>query len=121
MKILLIEDDGMTRLTFSRYLEEWRSVAVITAGGPREFRQKLADHSDIALVITDYNLESPRDRGLGATIVEYTRRNYPTLPIIVVSGDHYTAQSDPIIAKYGIPCIPKDIVGIKEAILRILS
>jgi two-component system, cell cycle sensor histidine kinase and response regulator CckA len=80
-KVLLVEDEDMVRAVAERALVR-QGYTVITACDGEQGLERLAEESDIALLISDVvmpNMDGP-------TMVTQARRDYPGLPVLFMSG-----------------------------------
>ena|ERR1700687_1959121 len=113
MKILVIDDDKMVRLTLSKILNHSGHKVVTAADGKHGMILLRAEHPDV--VITD--LIMPEQEGFQTIVM--IRRDYPDIKIIAISGglrqgNHdalATAAAlgaDEVIAK---PFEPADLLG----------
>lgn len=81
--ILLIDDNDCIletlALRFGAYLQDWN---ILTAKNGRE-GTKIMSSLPVSLVVTD--LQMPDMDGYG--VIEFRNRNYPLVPVIVMSGN----------------------------------
>ena len=88
MKILVIDDDHLVRLTLSKILCHGGHEVVTAADGKRGMIMLRAEHPD--LVITD--LIMPEQEGFQTIVM--IRRDYPDMKIIAISGSLRKSNHD---------------------------
>jgi len=82
MMVLLVEDDAICRMDFSRQLRS-DGYEVLEAGDGAEAIELLEQHhNEIELVITDLAL--PKVNGFD--VVTNVQRRWPKIPMIMISG-----------------------------------
>ena len=82
-KILVAEDDPVTRTLISRSIESLGHVAIQASDGEVAL-SILKDNPDICLVITDMMM--PKLNGKEMILTMYGRSEFKDIPVIIVSG-----------------------------------
>jgi len=104
-KILVVDDEegihGITRMIFRGYEFEQRPIELISAMSGAEARQKLLEHTDIALVLLDVVMETDH---AGLQLVEHIRGelNNHDVRIILRTGHPGYAPEAQVIVNYDI-------------------
>ena len=120
MKILVIDDDHLVRLTLSRVLTHSGHEVVTAADGNRGMTQLHAERPDV--VITDIIM--PEQEGFQTIVM--IRRDYPEMKIIAISGGQRQGNhnvlaiaaslgADEVIAK---PFEPADLLAALERLVQ---
>jgi CheY-like chemotaxis protein len=88
-KILIVDDSEMARTTMSFSLKSKRYEVVEAANG-KEAVERLSEHDDIGLVITDLNM--PEMNGL--ELIDHIRKNCrpSDLPVYVITTESKTGN-----------------------------
>ncbi len=104
-KILVVDDEegihGITRMIFRGYEFEQRPIELISAMSGAEARQKLLEHTDIALVLLDVVMETDH---AGLQLVEHIRGELDNhdVRIILRTGHPGYAPEAQVIVNYDI-------------------
>ena len=120
MKILVVDDHPLILSALSQLLPQLaRPVTMLAAGDRDETYAVLAAHRDIALVLLDLAL--PGSRGL--ELLGRLRRDFPRLPIAVLSATHDRATVDSALGAGARGFIAKTASGreLLDAIARLLD
>ena len=120
MKILVVDDHPLILSALAQLLPQLdRPVTVIGAGDRDETYAALAAHPDVALLLLDLAL--PGSRGL--ELLGKLRRDFPRVPIAVLSATHDRATVDSAIASGARGFIAKTASArqLVEAVQRLLD
>jgi CheY-like chemotaxis protein len=116
LTVLVVDDHAHAREVISRLLEAEGYDVVIATNGT-EAIQMLEENEDIGAVVTDVSMPDMT----GVELAYHVRDHYPTLPIVIVSGDIGEMERS-VIARAGVPFLKKPVhaealyAAIKEAI-----
>jgi CheY-like chemotaxis protein len=81
--VLLVDDEAIIRMAFAEHLRD-NGFAPIEAGSGEEALKVLRNGAQADVVITDLTLDGQVD---GAKLIRSIQSEYPSIPIIVISGD----------------------------------
>jgi CheY-like chemotaxis protein len=110
LRMLVVDDEPMVRHVFRRWLTA-EGASVVDAESVTAACSLLAGGSKFDLVITDHRMP-----GLsGADLVEWVRKRWPDLPVLVFSGVPSIAERREVIEK------PVRGPDLKAAIVDLLS
>jgi chemotaxis signal transduction protein/ABC-type nitrate/sulfonate/bicarbonate transport system substrate-binding protein/CheY-like chemotaxis protein len=84
MKILVVEDSGITRKMEVKILKELGFNQLIEAGDGEEAIKKLADNSDVCLIISDWNM--PNKSGFELLVWVRGNEPYAKIPFIMATA-----------------------------------
>lgn len=86
MRILIVEDDSIVRMSFVSHLKEFYEIYDCeNASEARDYLNMIK----FDLIITDINMPKINGFGTGSDLIEYVNKNHLHIPIIIV-----TAYSD---------------------------
>ena len=80
--VLLIEDEALIRMGTSAMLED-SGFLVLEAANADEAKVIVADHPEIAVVITDVQMPGSMD---GLAFASMLHRDYSHIPVLITSG-----------------------------------
>ena len=119
-KILVIEDDVVTRSMLSKLVESLGHVAIQSCDG-RQGWETLWENRDISLVITDMMMPDMDGREL----IQILRGNeeFRALPVIIVSGVLSEQEVAPLVKLGNCTFLPKPIKSdqLKQRISSVLG
>ncbi len=81
MSVLLVDDDGLVRLTLGALLED-AGLDVVEAGSLKEARERLADGGAFELVVLDHSLGD----GAGSELLGELRQLTPAPRVAMLTG-----------------------------------
>lgn len=81
MSVLLVDDDGLVRLTLGALLED-EGLDVVEAGSLKEARERLADGGAFELVVLDHSLAD----GAGSELLGELRALTPAPRVAMLTG-----------------------------------
>ncbi len=81
-KVLLVDDDATHRLAASRVLRGYFGSKILTAASGAEALDRIAEHPDLALVISDFFMPDMN----GAELRQQAQEHYPALPFLLLSA-----------------------------------
>jgi CheY-like chemotaxis protein len=81
--VLVVEDEAIIRLSVVAVLQD-AGFTVLEAQSSAEALEQLAQHSDINVLLTDVRMSG---RMSGLALVALVHRDYPGIPVIVMSGN----------------------------------
>ncbi len=100
--ILIVDDEDLIRDLLADALSD--DFNILTASNGEEALKLFEQHRDeISLVITDLIMPQMR----GDVLAEKLRDQYPTLPIVFISGYEREIQPDALLAKGNAVFLPK--------------
>jgi DNA-binding NarL/FixJ family response regulator len=120
MKILVVDDHPLVMSALGQLLPQLgRSVTMLGAGDRDEAYAMLAANPDVALVLLDLAL--PGSRGL--ELLGRLRRDFPRLPIAVLSATHDRATIESALASGARGFLAKTASGAElvDAVARLLD
>jgi CheY-like chemotaxis protein len=82
MKVLVVEDEPIIRLGMVSSIED-AGYAVIEAANADEAISRLAQDSEVGVVVTDVDMPGSMD---GIRLAHYVRRRWPPIQLLVISG-----------------------------------
>lgn len=82
MKVLVVEDEPIIRLGMVSSIED-AGYSVIEAASADEAVARLAQDSEVGLVVTDVDMPGSMD---GIKLAHYVRRRWPPIRLLVISG-----------------------------------
>lgn len=116
MKILVVDDHVLIRDALRSVLKEVKGdVVVVEASDSRQAMALVAEHADLGLVLLDLNLPD-RD---GFSVLAELRESYPTISVVVLSGQHDRASVVKALDLGALGFIPKS--GQREVMLSALQ
>jgi chemotaxis signal transduction protein/ABC-type nitrate/sulfonate/bicarbonate transport system substrate-binding protein/CheY-like chemotaxis protein len=101
MKVLLVEDSGMTRKLEAKVLEKIGYSNIIEAEDGDDAVEKLQQHPDVGLVISDWNMPNKS----GFELLQWVRANdpYTKVPFIMATARGEKKQTD-MAKEAGVSC-----------------
>lgn len=81
-KVLLVEDESVTRMVMADFLED-EGYHVLEAWDGDEAVRLLNEPNQFHILLTDVQMPGSQD---GVDVAIHARRLYPRLPVLVVSG-----------------------------------
>jgi len=81
--VLVVEDEAIIRMSVVASLED-AGFAVLEAQNSAEALERLAQHAEIDILLTDIRMPG---RMNGLALVTQVHRDYPAIPAIVMSGN----------------------------------
>jgi CheY-like chemotaxis protein len=114
--VLVVEDDGVTRLDAAETLRD-AGYEVLEAGGAADALKVIAARDDIAVLFTDINMPGRMD---GFELARRAHQMHPAMQLLLTSGETRPKESDlpdagEFIAK---PYSPE---GVTRAVGRLLA
>ncbi len=104
MKILVADDHPLIREALHHLLHQIDSdVTVLEAWDCESTRNSLVQHADLGLLLLDLKLPGVG----GMALLNEFRRNYPTLPIVVLSGTEDASTVREMLSRGAMGFIPK--------------
>jgi CheY-like chemotaxis protein len=82
MKVLVVEDEPIIRLGMVSSIED-AGYVVIEAANADEAISRLAQDSEVGVVVTDVDMPGSMD---GIRLAHYVRRRWPPIQLLVISG-----------------------------------
>src|SRR5688572_12415893 len=82
MKVLVVEDEPIIRLGMVSSIED-AGYSVIEAANADEAISRLAQDSEVGVVVTDVDMPGSMD---GIRLAHYVRRRWPPIRLLVISG-----------------------------------
>jgi CheY-like chemotaxis protein len=82
MKVLVVEDEPMIRLGMVSSIED-AGYIVIEAANADEAIFRLAQDSEVGMVVTDVDMPGSMD---GIRLAHYVRNRWPPIQLLVISG-----------------------------------
>jgi CheY-like chemotaxis protein len=82
MKVLVVEDEPLIRLGMVSSIED-AGYVVIEASNADEAISRLAQESEVGVVVTDVDMPGSMD---GIRLAHYVRRRWPPVRLLVISG-----------------------------------
>jgi CheY-like chemotaxis protein len=82
MKVLVVEDEPIIRLGMVSSIED-AGYSVIEASSADEAIARLAQDSEVGVVVTDVDMPGSMD---GIKLAHYVRRRWPPIQLLVISG-----------------------------------
>jgi DNA-binding response OmpR family regulator len=92
--ILLIDDDASVRLALRRALEHTGFEVLEASDGPQGLEVFIRHQDEIDAVVVDQQMPQMS----GQQVVEELKRRYPTIPVILISGQAVSDVIDPASA-----------------------
>ena len=108
--VLIVEDEPVVRMLTTEVLEE-AGYSVVEAANASEALELLNARADFSLMITDVRMPGELN---GYSLSRLVLMKYPTMPIIVLSGDSPPGDGDlPIGARFmSKPVSPSELVDV---------
>lgn len=118
-RILIVDDDPVTRKLLTMALKEYSELELLTAADGKAAINLLLNSGKIDLVISDLNLPMIS----GVKLIYYINKNYPEIPIIVLTGCGESEVEAEInaLGKYKYFEKPLDMNVFKEIVLKELD
>ncbi|MGE4488067.1 MAG: response regulator [Kiritimatiellales bacterium] len=115
--ILIVDDDPVTQVVFSQFLEKKGFSTSVTDSGFSALLKVNEKEPD--LIIADILMPGMD----GITLIRELRRTYPALPLIAVSGGQHGATTDfePQAEKNGADCFLRKPIHLNDLLQRIES
>jgi len=108
--LLVVEDEVLIRISVCDFLRN-AGFTVIEAGNAREALAVLKVRADIALVLTDINMNGATD---GLHLIREIRKSYPAIKIITASAYRNT---EPVEATVSKPYSLERLLAVIESVL----
>ncbi|TWS97334.1 response regulator [Reyranella sp. CPCC 100927] len=106
--ILLVEDDGLLRMTIADFLRD-RGYPVVEATSGDEAISTLETVGDVDVVFSDVHMPGNVD---GFGLARWVSRHRPEVPVLLTSGVY---TEDGVVPK------PYDVADVEERIKRLLN
>ncbi len=92
-RVLVVDDEPMVRSLLTKLLSRRGHEVVAVPSGPAALDLLVEDHEDIDVMFTDHGMPEMNGRQLA----ERVRGLYPSLPIVLLTGDTEVGGSDEIV------------------------
>jgi two-component system, response regulator PdtaR len=105
IKVLLVEDDPLILFSLADHMRE-EGFEVVETRDASQALEALAEHSDLAAVVTDVHMPGPID---GLELTRIISRLVPKLPVIVASGRATKVDVPPGVMFFPKPYLLEDL------------